>query len=135
MTISDIPEHGFEVDPEIERNLTVDQFVGREVHHYLWEKRKTQTALAAALGITQPNVSKRLRGDTPWGIAEVYAAARFLGVSINDLMPSSDFQRDVQTATAGGGTFFLPPAEASGTPSGTRTPNPLIKSQLLCQLS
>ena len=23
----------------------------------------------------------------------------------------------------------------SGTPSGTRTPNPLIKSQLLCQLS
>ena len=37
----------------------------------------------------------------------------------------------VRRAGAGGqiSTFML------GAPSGTRTPNPLIKSQLLCQLS
>lgn len=46
----------------------------------------TQTALADALGITQPGVSARLRGRIDWRLGELQAVAEVLGVPLDTLL-------------------------------------------------
>lgn len=50
----------------------------------------TQTQLADALELSQPSVSARLSGATPWTLDELVAAARFLGVTVADLVAPVD---------------------------------------------
>lgn len=47
---------------------------------------RTQRQLAAALGLDQPSISLRLRGERPFKAEELVKAAAFLGVSIDKLM-------------------------------------------------
>ena len=42
---------------------SLDVAVGRRVHHLMWDRRITQTALGRALKIDQSGVGRRLRGD------------------------------------------------------------------------
>ena len=46
----------------------------------------TQAELAAALDLTQPGVSARLRGRTDWRFRELATVAEALGVSVADLL-------------------------------------------------
>lgn len=47
-----------------------------------------QRELADALGVSQMNVSRRLRGETPFDVDELAAVARLLGVEVVDLLPA-----------------------------------------------
>lgn len=67
------------------RSLLAEQ-VAATVRAELARQRKTQRDLAAALGISQQTVSRRLAGETPFAIDEIEAAARFLGVSVGALV-------------------------------------------------
>jgi hypothetical protein len=64
----------------------------------------------------------------------LFHAALGLGDHADRVIGRCSIRVDERPAAPGGGQAFLPLEEA-GAPSGTRTPNPLIKSQLLCQLS
>lgn len=47
-----------------------------------------QAALAAALGLSQPQVSARLRGVVPFNVNELLAVAAFLDVPVATLLPA-----------------------------------------------
>jgi transcriptional regulator with XRE-family HTH domain len=63
----------------------VNRRVGMNVKIAMMMRGVGQPALAAALGVTQPSVSRRLSGHTPWTPDELEAAATLLGVSIGRL--------------------------------------------------
>ena len=79
--------------------------------------------MAKILGVTPRTVSNYLTGRHEPSRATVVAWALATGVDLTWLETG-------QAPTEPSG-----PAEDGGTPPGTRTLNPLIKSQLLCQLS
>ncbi len=106
--------------------------VATRVRGLLAEKNLKQADLAKALGRSQASISDRLRGAKDFDINELPALTTLLGVSVGYLLGLTD-ERSPRPVP-GGGSLFLA-VEEGGTPSGTRTPNPLIKSQLLCQLS
>ena len=43
---------------------------------------RDEPALAAALGLSQPSVSRRLRGEVPWDVAELAIVAGLVGVPV-----------------------------------------------------
>lgn len=47
---------------------------------------KTQSDLAAKLGISQAQVSKRLQGRIPWRLDELVATSDLLGVPLSTLL-------------------------------------------------
>lgn len=61
---------------------------GSNVKAEMARKGVNQTALAVALGISQPQVSARLRGVVPFDVNELHAVAAFLGVPIATLLPA-----------------------------------------------
>ena len=65
----------------------LDTVVGRNIHARMWDARITQTKAAPAIGVTQSALSKKLRGERPWTLDELYAAARVLGCTVDDLLP------------------------------------------------
>lgn len=48
-------------------------------------QRVSQTELARALGMTQPGVSRRIRGDVSWSADELIRVAATLGVPVAEL--------------------------------------------------
>lgn len=48
----------------------------------------TQFELAGALGLSQPAISSRLRGKTPFDVNELTVVAAFLGVPLTLLYPA-----------------------------------------------
>ncbi len=69
---------------------SIDEQIGEIVHHVMWRKRVSQVAIAPALGIGQSAVSRKLRGQNPWSVADLYAAAGALGVEVGELLPRLD---------------------------------------------
>lgn len=65
---------------------TADEAFGLVVHETLFKKRMTQVKLAAALGITQAAVSKKLKGQRPWTLTDQIAAADALREDLRDLL-------------------------------------------------
>lgn len=65
----------------------VDYVIGERVHAEMWRTRITQVQLSQALGLDQAAISRRLRGRTAWKVSELLAAARLLGVAVEDLLP------------------------------------------------
>lgn len=63
--------------------------VGELVHQHMWRNKVTQTALAAILGISQPAVARKLRGERPFSVDELLAAAEFLNVAITEFLPNA----------------------------------------------
>jgi len=66
----------------------LNALVGERVHQVMWRQRVTQTELAAALGVDQAAVNRRLRGKTSWKLHEVFKAAEVLGVEVGELFPN-----------------------------------------------
>ncbi len=60
--------------------------VSGEVRAHLARSRKTQRDLSELLGISQPQVSARLRGSVVWDVDEIAAIAQWLGVPVSDLV-------------------------------------------------
>lgn len=52
----------------------------------LARRNASQKALALHLSLSQPGISDRLRGHTPWDINELASASEFLGIGIRDLL-------------------------------------------------
>lgn len=61
--------------------------VAGEIKAWMGRRGVNQTQLAAALGMKQSAVSKRLRGRIIFNIEELAAAAEFLGCEVSDLIP------------------------------------------------
>ena len=66
----------------------LDTQVGKAIHLHMWDLHITQTSLAPKLGMTQSGLSKKLRGDRPWTLDELYRAAAALDCNVVDLLPS-----------------------------------------------
>jgi len=65
----------------------LDTQVGKAIHSHMWDRHITQTAMAPRLGMTQSGLSKKLRGDRPWTLEELYRAADALGCEVEELLP------------------------------------------------
>ena len=81
---------------------TADAIVGEKVFHWMWRMKISQTEMARHLGISQTNVSRRLRGETGWTIDDIITAARVLRLSPGDLLPGDDYEG----RPGGGGTQY-----------------------------
>ena len=82
--------------------------------------------LKDVIGVGANAVFMKLRGDSHWKASEVEALADHFGVEIGDLYRGLGlFGGTTKPRRSRDG------ASVSGAPSGTRTPDPLIKSQLL----
>lgn len=58
--------------------------VGERIHAVMWRQKVSQIRMAPVLGLTQPTLSKKSRGDLPWWLAEVFTAAQLLGVTVDE---------------------------------------------------
>ncbi len=109
--------------------------------------RHGRASLLLAAGVDLAIVSKMLGHSSITITADTYAhllegVGRQAAQAADDLIPPRTCDHSVTntrsetaeglTANNGGGPLTW---DDAGAPSGTRTPNPLIKSQLLCQLS
>lgn len=50
---------------------------------------RTQSELAAELGLSQPSVSARLKGEVPWDVDELAAVASWLDIPLAELVSSA----------------------------------------------
>lgn len=77
------------------------------------------------LGIHRASVFAKLKGEASWKASEVASLARYFDVSVSDLFDGLGRFRDTKKPhrVTGGAS--------GGAPSGTRTPDLLIKSQPL----
>lgn len=60
--------------------------VSAEVRAQMGRYNKRQRELAEVLGISQPQVSARLRGDVAWSVDDLATIAQWLGISPADLI-------------------------------------------------
>lgn len=65
---------------------TADEAFGLVVHEAMFRQRISQTKLAAALGITQSALSKKLHGSRPWTLADMIDIADALRLDLRDLL-------------------------------------------------
>ena len=59
---------------------------GANVRAELARQGRTQTDLAGVLGITQSQISARIRGRVPWRLEELAAVASYLGTPLTVLI-------------------------------------------------
>ena len=64
----------------------LDVSVGRRAHHLMWDRKISQASLAPALGMTQTALSRKLRGERKWTLADLVSAARELRVTTSYLL-------------------------------------------------
>lgn len=57
-----------------------------EIRGQLARAHRTQADLAAVLGVSQPQVSARMRGDVPWRVDELLKVAEWLDVAPSVLL-------------------------------------------------
>ncbi len=62
-----------------------DQTIARSIEAWMAYKRLHQADVARSAGLTQPQLSRRLRGHTEFKASEVAAIAAHLGVKVGDL--------------------------------------------------
>lgn len=65
---------------------TTTERVAAEVRAQMARKRVTQTDLAAALGVSQMTISRRLNGRAPFDVEELAAVALALDVPLATLV-------------------------------------------------
>ena len=119
-----------------EHEETLSQRAARRLRGCLAENRISQTDLARVLHMPQQKVSRKVNGQTPLTLDEIQVVSDALGVPLEAVLGVGDYaDRGIGLCSirggrsaAGGGSMFLPAAEV-GAPSGTRTPNPLIRRQ------
>lgn len=68
--------------------LSADKAIGLTVAQHLSILGIMHSEAGAALGISQSSLSKKLNGLIGWSATELLRVANYLGVTVNDLMPS-----------------------------------------------
>lgn len=68
---------------------TVTSAIRMNVRVAMVRRGLTQADLAAAVGVNQQGVSKRMNGQVTWSIHELISAARALNAPLSDLIPDS----------------------------------------------
>lgn len=63
--------------------------IAAQVRAELSRQMKPQRELVELLGLSQAQVSERVRGDVEWRISELTLVADHLGVSITEFLPAS----------------------------------------------
>ncbi|MEV2235412.1 helix-turn-helix transcriptional regulator [Streptomyces phaeochromogenes] len=66
--------------------MTLDERVRSAVAALLHVAGKSQTDLAAALGVSQAQVSRRQSGAAVWSLADCEAVAAYYGIDVLDLL-------------------------------------------------
>jgi predicted XRE-type DNA-binding protein len=100
----------------------INAVVGELVHQHMWRQKITQTALAQVLGVSQPAIAKKVRGERPFSIDELLTVAAHLNLPITDLLPNA-------------GRPDPEGSDLTGAPGRARTDDNPIKSRELYQLS
>lgn len=75
--------------------MSTSEHIGEKVHLLMWKRRIGQKDLAPMLGIGQPALSRKLRGERPWTIEELLELGRILDVPLSDLLPG-DAEREIR---------------------------------------
>ncbi|WP_346656928.1 helix-turn-helix transcriptional regulator [Streptomyces sp. F001] len=66
--------------------MTLAECVRSAVAALLHATDESQTDLAAALGVSQAQVSRRQAGDAPWSLGDCDAVAAYFEIDVLDLM-------------------------------------------------
>ena len=77
-------------------NDSADQIAGRKIHMLMWDMKLSQRKLAPQLGLTQSTLSKKIRGECGWSIAELLTVARELNTSVAYLVGESSHPRSAE---------------------------------------
>lgn len=72
------------------QDTNVNVLVGELVHQHMWRNKVTQTKLGAHLGVSQPAIAKKVRGERPFTIDELLSVAAYLNLPITDLLPNAE---------------------------------------------
>ncbi len=79
----------------------------------MWDSKLSQRKLAPQLGMTQANLSKKVRGERGWSIDDLLAVSRHFGVSVSYLVGESENRRPDDPN--GGSHSVRPPGLEPGT--------------------
>ncbi len=112
--------------PDTEEHVDDDARISAAVRALAAGTGLKNADLAPVLNIHRASVFAKLKGETPWKAGEVATLARYFDVPVGDIFDGLGLFRDTKKPhrrTGGASTV--------GAPSGIRTPDPLIKSQLL----
>ena len=99
----------------------MDAAIGRRVHHLMWDRKLTQTALGSRIGINQSGLAKKLRGQRGWSADELVVVARELGVRVGYLFAEDKMPRlpETKKGPAGGAAGpSLPELDSNQQPAG-----------------
>ena len=69
-------------------DTNVNVLVGELVHQHMWRGKITQTQIAHAIGVGQPAIARKLRGERPFTIDELLTVAAYLDLPITELLPN-----------------------------------------------
>lgn len=69
-----------------DRGTSLDKRIAEGVRVEMARQQRSQTALAAELGLVQSSVSRKMSGDRPFTAAELIVVASFLNVEIAELL-------------------------------------------------
>lgn len=72
--------------------------VAANVRAQLARQNRTRRELAAALGVDEHRIGKRVRGLVPFSVDDIVQVARFLGVTVEDLVDPSATHRSAGAA-------------------------------------
>ena len=64
-----------------------DEALGITVNHLMFRKGITRKKLGEILGVTGVGAGSRLRGETRWTLADIFAVAEFFNVDVAQLLP------------------------------------------------
>lgn len=64
--------------------------IAAEVRAEISRQKKPQREISDLLGISQQQVSERVRGDVEWRISELVRVAEWLDVSITKFLPATE---------------------------------------------
>ncbi|WP_425546742.1 helix-turn-helix domain-containing protein [Brevibacterium sanguinis] len=80
----------------------------------MWDSKLSQRKLAPQLGMTQANLSKKVRGERGWSVDDLLAVSRFFDVSVSYLVGETENRRPDDPN--GGSDFVVrPPGLEPGT--------------------
>ena len=66
---------------------TPDVAVGMKINQLLFLQRKTRKELAQALNTSPATAGRKVLGSISWSLSDLFAAADFFNVDVNDLLP------------------------------------------------
>lgn len=66
--------------------MTPDEALGRAFEQARWDSRISQTVMANKMNISQPTLSRKLKGERPWTFAEMIKAADALRIDVRTVL-------------------------------------------------